>query len=89
MAWRRTGDKPLSELMLPYRVNRPQGTYFNEIVVKIQKFSLMKMHLNMSPLRWRPSCLGLNVLIEVIFSTCLDDGGNLCKILVTVELHMY
>ena len=27
---------------------RPQGTYFNEILFEMQKFSFKKMHLNMS-----------------------------------------
>ena len=41
----------------------PLGTYFNEIRIKIQQFSLKKIHLKMSSGKCRPSCLGLNVLI--------------------------
>ena len=37
-------------------------THFSEIVSEIHTFSLKKMHLKMSSGKWRPSCLGLNVL---------------------------
>ena len=42
----------------------PTWTYFSENLIKIQQFSLKKMHVKMSPAKWRPSCLGLNVLIH-------------------------
>ena len=38
------------------------GTNFNEILIKIHTFSLKKMHLKMLSEKWRPFCLGLNVL---------------------------
>ena len=38
------------------------GTNFSEISIEIPTFSFKKMHLNMSSAKWRPSCLGLNVL---------------------------
>ena len=38
------------------------GTNFNEISIGIQIFSFKKMRLNMSSAKWRPFCLGLNVL---------------------------
>ena len=38
------------------------GTNFNEILSEIHTFSFNKMHLKMSSGRWRPFCLGLNVL---------------------------
>ena len=41
---------------------RPLRTYLSENLIKIQQFSLKKMHLKMSSGKWRPSCLGLNVL---------------------------
>ena len=41
----------------------PLGTNFNEILIGIQTFSFNKMHLKMSFAKWRPFCLGLNVLI--------------------------
>ena len=37
-------------------------THFSEIVRKIHTFSFKKMHIKMSPGKWRPSCLSLNVL---------------------------
>ena len=39
------------------------GTNFSEILIGIQIFSLKKMHLKMASAKWRPSCLGLNVLM--------------------------
>ena len=40
----------------------PLGTNFNEILIEIHNFSFKKMHLKMSSAKWRPFCLGLNVL---------------------------
>ena len=40
----------------------PLGTNFSEILFGIQTFSFNKMHLKMSSAKWRPFCLGLNVL---------------------------
>ena len=42
----------------------PLGTNFNEILIGIQTFSFKKMHLKMASAKWRPFCLGLNVLIH-------------------------
>ena len=39
------------------------ATNFNEISIGIQTFSFKKMHFKMSSVKWRPFCLGLNVLI--------------------------
>ena len=41
---------------------RPLGTNFSQILIGIQPFSFKKMYLKMSSAKWRPSCLGLNVL---------------------------
>ena len=38
------------------------GTNFSEFLIGIQTFSFQKMHLKMSSAKWRPFCLGLNVL---------------------------
>ena len=38
------------------------GTSFSEISNEIQTFSFKKMHLKMSSAKWRPFCVGLNVL---------------------------
>ena len=40
----------------------PLGTNFSEILIEINTFSFKKMHLKMSSAKWRPFCLGLNVL---------------------------
>ena len=40
----------------------PLGTNFSEVVIEIHIFSFKKSHLKMSFGKWRPSCLGLNVL---------------------------
>ena len=40
----------------------PLGTNFNEILIEIHTFSSKKMHLKISSAKWRPFCLGLNVL---------------------------
>ena len=42
----------------------PLGTNFSEILIKIYAFLFKKMHLKMSSGKWRPFCLGLNVLIK-------------------------
>ena len=41
---------------------RTLGTNFSEILIKINAFSLKKLHLKMLSGKWRPSCFGLNVL---------------------------
>ena len=41
---------------------RPIGTNFSEILIGIQTFSFKKMYLKMSSAKWRPFCLGFNVL---------------------------
>ena len=40
----------------------PLRTNFSEISIKSHAFSFKEMHLKMSSGKWRPSCLGLNVL---------------------------
>ena len=41
----------------------PLGTNFSEILIGIEIFSFRKKHLKMSSAKWRPFCLGLNVLM--------------------------
>ena len=41
------------------------GTNFSDILSAIKIFSFKKMHLKISSAKWRPFCLGLNVLILV------------------------
>ena len=56
----------------------PLGTNFNEILIKIQTFLSRKTHLKMSSGKWRPFCLGLNVLSCQIHSRikCLWIPGT-------------
>ena len=42
----------------------PLGTNFSENWIKVHTFSFKKMHLKMSSGKWRPCCLGLNVLTK-------------------------
>ena len=48
-------------LIEPFRTN------FSEISIEIHTFSFKEMHLKMSSGKWRPFCLGLNVLIRATF----------------------
>ena len=43
-------------------LNRPLGTKFNEMLIEILTFPFKKMRLKVSSAKWRPCCLGLNVL---------------------------
>ena len=56
---------------------RRLGTNFSEILIEIHTFSFKKMHLKMSSGKWRPFCLGLNVLtdayIYIYVSLGLDE----------------
>ena len=44
----------------------PLGTNFSEILIAIKIFSFKKMRLKMSSAKWRPFCLGLNVLTTFV-----------------------
>ena len=44
---------------------RPSGTNFSEILSEIHTFSFKKMHLKTSSAKWRPFCLGPNVLTHL------------------------
>ena len=48
----------------------PLRTNFSEISIEISTFSLMKMHLKVSSGKWRPFCLGLNVLKRLFSVWC-------------------
>ena len=43
---------------------RHLGTNFNEISIEILSFSFITMRLKVSSAKWRPFCLGLNVLTQ-------------------------
>ena len=53
----------------------PLRTNFNEILFQIRKLSFKKMHLKLCSAKWRPSCLGLNVLVHTRFDK-LEVVGN-------------
>ena len=44
----------------------PLGTNANVMWIKIDQFAFTKMHLKMSCAKWRPFCLGHNMLLDVI-----------------------
>ena len=55
----------------------PLGTNYIEILIGIQTFSLKKMHLKMSSAKWRPFCLGRNVIIHSCDSKLQQFGIGL------------
>ena len=54
----------------------PLGTKFSEILIEIQTFSIKKIHLKMSSGKWRPFCLGLNVLTDIRETGTFDDKSS-------------
>ena len=52
------------------------GTKFSEIFSEIHKFSFKKMHLKMSSAKWRPFCLGLNVLFAFVLTVLSHHFSN-------------
>ena len=46
----------------------PLGTNFSETLIKIHTFSFKKMHLERLSAKWRPFCIGLNVLNDDLLS---------------------
>ena len=61
----------------------PLETNFSEILIEIYKFSFKKMHLKMSCGKWRPSCLGLNVLKKNLTSYLLIGAFALITLLIS------
>ena len=54
----------------------PLGTNFSEISIKILAISFTKIRLQVSSAKWRPFCLGFNVLRTYIYASLgLDDIG--------------
>ena len=62
MVCRLLGTKPFPEPMLGYCQLQTQGSNINETRIEIQAFAFRKMHLKISFRKWRPFCLGLNML---------------------------
>ena len=56
----------------------PLGTNFSEILIEIYTFSFKKRHLKMSSGKWRPFCLGLNVLTHwcLVIHACANESGH-------------
>ena len=53
----------------------PLGTNFSEILIAIITFSFKKMRLKVLSAKWRPCCLGLNVLIwDQILDATVDPN---------------
>ena len=52
----------------------PLGTNFSGSLIEIHTFSFKKMHLKMSSGKWRPSCLGFNVLTIPVLAWNHDDA---------------
>ena len=50
----------------------PLRTNFNEISIAIHTFPFKEIHLKMSSGKWRPFCLGLNVLCTEIHWLCFQ-----------------
>ena len=53
---------------------RTLGTNFSEILSEIHKFSLKKMHFQISSGKCRPFCLGLNVLKDNMGPMCWESS---------------
>ena len=57
----------------------PWETNFSEILISIHTFSFKKIHLKISSVKWRPFCLGLNVLRQGIGLLWLLSWDLLCQ----------
>ena len=55
------------------------GTNFSEILIEILTFSFKKMRLKVSSAKWRPFCLGLNVLNGVTELGHLHHLNRCCR----------
>ena len=71
---------------------RPLETNLSEIRIKIHTFSFKKMHLKMSPRKWRQFCLGLNVLkcTHFIIDCCWNNrpGLNMAPFIWIYKFHV-
>ena len=69
---------------------RHLGTNFSEILIGIQTFSFKKMHFKMSFAKWRPFCLGLNVLNDqpwISYHRKNHERGNLTYLCLGTNGH--
>ena len=51
----------------------PLGTNLSEILIAIYTFSFKKIHMKMLSGKWRPSCLSLNMLNDVVLPVAVWD----------------
>ena len=58
----------------------PWETNFSEILISIHAFSFKKIHLKISSAKWRPFCLGLNVLNIMTTGSLLSNMRLLCQL---------
>ena len=65
----------------------PLGTNFSEILIEIDTFSFTKMNLKMSSAKWRPFCLGLNVLTVWLRCTAASSHRRVIN-LTTSKIHV-
>ena len=69
-------------------ITEPMGTNFCEILIKIYAFSFRKMHLMMLYGKWRPFCLGLNVLRHVLYLLCIYILSSNIKMKQLSKVHV-
>ena len=74
MACRLVGAKPLSEPNAGIFLIGPLGTNVSEILIEIPTFSLKKMRLKVLVGKWRPFCLGLNVLKRSVIERKIQNS---------------
>ena len=55
---------------------KPLGTNFSEILIEIHTFSFKKIHFKMSTGKWRPFCLGPNVLIALLWNLTMQPNSR-------------
>ena len=70
---------------------RSSGTNFSEILSEIITFSFKKVRLKVSSAKWRPFCLGLNVLMLNLLkaNTPLWLEGYRVEILTIIKWHYF
>ena len=66
----------------------PSGTNFREILSEIHTFAFNKMHLKMFSGKWRPFCLGLNVLKRWWMITMITTLAMTTTLLMMVALKI-
>ena len=66
----------------------PWGTNFSQITIGIHTFSFKKIHLKMASAKWRPFCLGLNVL-TMSWGWSTDHFDFQCHWLIVYSIFVY